>query len=157
MNIICIDIDKSLLSRSDKLNNEIGVELFMNNLMKIQDVMRQVDGEVFLISDWSRLFTYVGGDINIKMGMIEIINEVEDGELIIFILSALKTYFDGRWYGIGNGDKVREVEKLLEGGNRVVVLDGHDMGEVKHENYKHIKTVDVVTRCIVSDMMRFFK
>ena len=66
MNMICIDIDDSLLVYDENITERCQSERFIKNLLKVEHLIRKYDGEVFLTSSWYKLIDYYGGNLELK-------------------------------------------------------------------------------------------
>jgi len=130
MFIICLDMDDAVIDYSIEDVNERIMKM-INSLLNIKDLLSAIDGEIFLTSTWSKLVNYNRGNIDIKLD----IDDLDNIDDVICILCSMKTVFDGRWYGISSGNRIRDMEILLNDGNKVICLDDMDMSEIKNKNY----------------------
>lgn len=147
MNIICFDIDDSLLPY---VPGGYDTRYFGLNFRFLVNTAKKTNSFLYMISSWSSMYNLENNKLVLK-------NPEDNDILIENITNIINKYSEEKLIGLSKQPNRRqEIINLLNQGHKVIAIDDMNLNDITHPNYLFIKTIGKLDNERIKKIEEFF-
>jgi hypothetical protein len=162
--IIALDFDDCIFPNTADYDwncSEYSLEQLELNLKILRRYINKQDIKIFITSSWYMLFDFYESEMSVvaKDDVKEKWKSLNDKKYYFAEERAYKliiAYLNKNIIGISNGNRVKDIQRLDNGFNKIVALDDMDLNECNSDNVLYIETTGALTTPIMWKMHKFF-
>lgn len=157
MNLICLDIDDCIFPNDNTYvgRTDDSLEILEINLKRLVLILDKFDAKIFITSSWYSILKLENNKLSyLNYDMLAKEKELYQHEYLGYL--CIKKYLEKYIIAMSCGNRIADIQNLLEQQHKVIALDDIDLSEIQNTNYLYLETVGLIDNRKLCKINKFF-